>query len=103
MDYIKDETVNSYNAEIIKALSTPKKRLKIANKLTRSNFRVTEEVKFYGLTEYDKRGDEPSEQATIYWTFTFKTDSVEGFYRFQTICISNYGHVDFNMHSVKIF
>ena len=103
MDYIKDETVNSYNATIIEALNTPKKRMKWANKLTRSNFRVTEGVKFHGLTEYDKRGEATHEQATIYWTFTFKTEAVEGFYRYQTICISNYGHVDFSMHPVKIF
>jgi hypothetical protein len=94
---IEDPTVNSYNAEIKPNIDTPEKRLSKVNEVVNQNFKVTEEVKFRHMKEFDRLGTDlpPS----LYWVFTFKTPSIEGFNKLHTATLANDGMIEFNLHA----
>ena len=108
MDYIKDQTVNTYNAPIIEALNTPEKRSQMAKKLVNQFFNLAfDEVFFWGLKCFDKISE--NGDASIYWTFAFRIDGFtysggtsEGDLKLHTITIDNKGGVDFNLHRYYI-
>ena len=95
MDYIKDQTVNTYNAEIIPDLETPEQRQAMAEKVVNSLFNATSGVEFYGLTCFDKHGDGDKYGPSVYWTYTFMVPAIVGL---NTITIDNRGGMDFNFH-----
>lgn len=96
MDYIKDETVNTFNAQIIPELETPEMRLQVVERVANTMFHTTSSVEFYGLTCFDKHGEDDKYGPTIYWTYIF---SVKGQgHRYQTITLDGQGGMDFNFH-----
>lgn len=98
MDYIKDQEVNTYNAEIVEEFNTPEKRNEIAERVANTLFKVTSNVEFYGLKEFNHQGDLPP---SIYWTYVFRVKGMNAF-QFQTITLGNDGGMDFNFHRLGI-
>lgn len=100
MDYIKDQTVNSYNAEIVEEFSTPEKRQEVAERVVNTLFKPTSSVEFFGLKEFDRMGTDDNIPPSIYWTYVFTVKSMGHVY--QTITLSSYGGMEFNFHSLTI-
>ncbi len=102
--FIKDQTVNSYSAEIQPEIDTPEKRLEIVKKVVDQNFKRISDVKFDHLSEFEQRGEERTIYSPcIYWVYTFKTSMIAPpSVKEHTITLANYGGVDFNFHSFNI-
>jgi hypothetical protein len=99
MEHIKDQFVNSFNAEIVPEFSTPEKRQEMAEELINKIFIVGGPIEYYGMKEFKAVG---SEGPSLYWTFTFFIKLGPENKRLQTITLANYGGIDFSMHHFDI-
>lgn len=100
---IKDQTVNSFNAEIKEAISTPELRLHVATTVAKRAFNVVGEVEFHHLKEFDRLSS--NLPPSIYWVYTFRCEALtygDGTPKINTLTLSNYGSIEFNFHSVNI-
>ena len=99
----KDQTVNSFNAEITEALSTPELRQMVAETIANRAFKVIGKVEFHHLKEFDRLS--PDLPPSIYWVYTFRCSAITysgGYFKLNTITLSNDGGVDFSFHSCTI-
>ena len=98
MEYIKDQTVNTYNAEIVDEFNTPEKRQQAAERIVHTMFKSNSAVEFYGLNEFNRISADLS--PSIYWTYVFTVVGMGA--KMQTITLGNDGGIDFNFHRLGI-
>lgn len=100
---IKDQTVNSFNAEITEELSTPELRQMVAETIVDRAFKRVGKVEFHHLSEFDRLS--PNIAPSVYWVYTFRCSAITysgGYFKLNTITLSSDGGVEFNFHSCTI-